>query len=315
MFHTLPLLLLAGCVEPLSNAIFEEDADFLSVLPTEARNTVRFEAPGIDDDVDAPEGPLPVLVPDLYAYTRTVSGTVNDFIFQVLDWIDMIRAYPPTVRETDRRQWGPWPVGRMLDFDMEVEILREGFGVFEWEFRVRPAEGGDWIPYLSGVHYAGTTVAEGDGEFTADFSAIADLMGYDPRGSLVVDYDNRDGAAFLVEILQFQADAQASPFDASYWNRTDPTGSGDFEYLTWADVNGGGVSEALQVRSRWTPENALRSDARIVEGDLGISEFTASQCWDDATTLTYQADSLDWFEAVGSESACAFASAVLPEHL
>lgn len=309
----LPLLLMA-CTEPISNAIFEEDADFLAVLPTEERSLVRFQDPA-EPSAEDPAGPVAGDAPDLQAWTGSVSGSVNGFIGDVLAWVDLIREYPPTLREENRRTWGPWPVGRMLDYALEVEIRREGTDVFAWEFRVGPEDGSEQVTFLSGIHYGGTTVAEGDGEFLADFTALSDLMGEDPRGLLAVGYDHRDGTEFLVDIAGWQAETGDEATDASYWYRSDDTLPGDLEYASTADVNGTLTPEGFQVRSRWNQEKELRGDVIVEGGDLGIPPVTASQCWSGEGDLLYQVDSAGVFTAVGSESACPFSEAAWPEHL
>lgn len=131
---------LSACGGPITNALFLEDAEFVAALPTEERTTVRFEVV----EVDLPAGPRPPgAAPDLLDFTRDVSEQVNGFVFQVLTWVDEVRAYPPTEREEDVRTWGPWPVGTMLDFELLVEILREGLGVYPWIFSLRQPGAGD----------------------------------------------------------------------------------------------------------------------------------------------------------------------------
>jgi len=203
----------------------------------------------------------------------------------------------------------------MLDYELMVEIRREGVNVFAWEFEVRPESGGDWTTVLQGSHYAGQTVATGDGSFTADFDAVADLMGEETRGFLTIDYDGRDGVEFTADIAHYQSDENHDPIDALYWFRSDADAYGDFEYVTSEDVDGGGVVEDVAVRSRWTPELALRADASARGGDLGETTASLTQCWDASRALTYQVDDQGWFDPVGDLSGCPYADVALPEHV
>jgi len=46
------LLLLVGCLDPISNRLFFEDAEFLDALPSADDDRVRYEATSASDDVD-----------------------------------------------------------------------------------------------------------------------------------------------------------------------------------------------------------------------------------------------------------------------
>ena len=314
------VVLASACVEPISNAIFDEDADFLASLPSRELNTVHFEDADQTGDtggeVDlAPPSPAPDDAPDLLAMTLGVSGEVNGFIEGVLDAIQFVREFPPTLREEDLRSWGPWSVVNLGGVYLLVEISRDGVAQYGWEFNLSPQEVGPWTLCISGQHLAGDPVSKGVGGFAWDLTAFNGLVGESALGALEVEYDNLDGVEFHVSILDYQEDSSQPPTDASYWYAEDDAGDGAFEYQFSDDVDETGVAEDIQVRSRWTPDRSLRSDAYIFGGDLWCGEFHFSQCWSPSGQLLFQQDSLGYLEQVGSEDDCAFPEAGYPEHL
>ena len=75
----------------------------------------------------------------------------------------------------------------------------------------------------------------------------------------------------------------------------------------------GAAAEDSVLRSRWLPDGAGRTDARISGGDLGALEVTASECWGRNFRRVYYTDSADFAPTEGEVAACAFADQDLPE--
>ncbi|MFZ5475622.1 MAG: hypothetical protein ACOZNI_02505 [Myxococcota bacterium] len=134
----------------VSNQIFTSDAEFLAALPSAETQTLVFE------DGLADGGPA------LLAGTSDVVDTSNGFVASVLGVVDDVRTLPPSARTEESRAWGPYPIQN--DSDVDAEIVRVGDGRFDWTFHC--ANGGETRTIVSGIHYAGDTVAQGDGAFT-----------------------------------------------------------------------------------------------------------------------------------------------------
>jgi hypothetical protein len=287
------LLLLGGCGS-ISNAWILEDAEFLDALPAEERQTVAIDA---ESGAAKGETDPPYLLVSSYG----VAAQVNAAIFQVLDAVDAIRAIRPTERTDDTRTWGPFPWRDGVD--IRAQMTRSGTGRYDWS--VDAIDGTDEARLLEGVHFAGETVAQGDGQFTWTLDDTEAMLGEPARGTLVVDYDNRAGVDLLVDIDGW-TDGSADPLDARY-AYLDDGDQGDFQYATQADLGSdGGDPETVQVRTRWLADKSGRADAVITGGALGSLTAEWSQCWDSTLSLTYQDDTFHWFDASGTEDACVF---------
>lgn len=292
--RTLPLLLLVGCGD-VSNAWILEDAEFVSALPDSDRHTVALESTDLTKGVED--------WPELLALSYGVSRDVNALILQVLWSVDYVRTLPPDTRTEDGRRWGPYAWDEGVEFEIWVE--RAGPGRFDW--------GADAIgpvgtaPYVVGTHYAGDTVAAGDGQFTWTVDAVAEMIGDPSRGTLVVDYDNRDGIDLLVELVDV-TDGSEDATNAMYAYQLIGE-EGDFQYRTAADLGSAdGRIEDIAVRTRWNRETGGRSDATVSGGSLVGADELWSQCWNDTLAQTYQADTYGWFTQEGAESDCAYTS-------
>lgn len=284
----LPLVLLVGCGD-ISNAFLLEDAEFLDALPSGSRHTVTLEpeaAKGWRDHA-----------PALLVLSGNVSDTVNGTLLEVLDAIDNVRTLRPTERSSDTRRWGPFP---WAGIELAVWIARTGTGRFDWG--VDAISGATTLPYIAGTHYAGDTVAAGDGAFTWSFDEVAALVGDTSRGTLTVDYDNRAGIDLLVDIDGVTSGVEP-PVTARYAFRL-LDGEGDFQYTTSGDINADGLVEDSSIRTRWTAGVGGRSDAIVTGGSLGSYVERWTQCWDGPVNLVYEADNMGLVTPVGTEAEC-----------
>ena len=284
------LLVLVGCGD-ISNAFLLEDAEFLDSLPAESRHTVLLE----------PEREPEEEAPSLLVTSLEVSTTVNGVLLQLLASIDYVRTLRPTERTPDGRRWGPYPYTD--DVDIEVWNNRSGAGRFDWG--ADAVSSTRTLTYLFGTHYAGDSVAAGDGEFSWLLGDSAEMLGGSATGELIVDYDNRDGIDLLVDIVGV-SDGFGPPLTARYAFRL-VEGEKDFQYTYQADVVGtDGVLEDLAIRSRWDGSVGGRADVLVSGGTLEADVERWTQCWDDAPALTYEGDERGWFPSTGDESACVY---------
>ncbi len=294
--RALPLFLLVGCGD-ISNAFLLEDAEYLDALPSQERHTVSIEPTATSDGAEGWRDHAP----ELLLLTAQVSDTVNGTLLDVLEAIDHVRTLRPTQRLPDGRRWGPW--AWQDGVDLEVRMDRTGAGRFDWG--VDASSSATTVPYMAGTHYAGDTVAAGDGAFTWSFDELAIVAGGPARGTLAVDYDNRAGIDLLVDIDGVTAGVEP-PLTARYAFRL-VEGEGDFQYTFSGDTDGDGLAEDYSIRTRWIEGVGGRSDAIVTGGSLGPYVERWSQCWNGAVDLVYEVDSLGLRIPVGEESACVYA--------
>lgn len=291
--RTLPLALLLTACGDISNAFLLEDTEFLDALPSSARQTVSIEPEGAKGWLDH--------APTLLVVSYEVSTSVNDLLLGVLDTMDYVRTLRPSERTEDARRWGPYPYKGV---DVEVWNTRTGAGRFDWGVDALADAG--TLTYIAGTHYAGDSVAAGDGQFTWRLGDAAERVGEPARGTLVVDYDNRAGIDLLVDI-QGVTDGTTAPLTALYAYRL-AEGEGDFQYTFSADVNDDGLVEDCAIRTRWNVGLGGRADALVTGGSLGDTVERWSQCWDAAVYLVYEADDQGFVTPVGAEGDCSFPS-------
>lgn len=300
------LVLTLGCTGEMSNELFLDDANFLSALPESSRQTMSLA----EDTTDEAARGLGERA-DLVDLSVLVAADVNAFVLRTLGLIDAVRDLPPTERTEDGRRWGPY------DGDCGVSaslLMAREFGVYSWSVLGHPAEGDD-ATVLYGTHYAGTSVAGGDGTFVWDQSRWAAWCGEASTGLLTVDYDNREGVDLLVDVADWSDDG-VDPQGWTYaYARTDE--EGDFQFRTVTDLADDGSDELaiVTVRDRWEPAGGGRSDAVVTGGGFGGQSWRWSQCWGPGGRLTFQEDSLGLVEQVGDVEDCRYADAAEVDRL
>ena len=296
MILLLPLLV--GCGDPVSNQIFEEDADFYAALPAESRQTVAFS----DDTTDEEARGLGERA-DLVDLSVLVAADENAFIFTLLGVVDTVRTLPPAARTEDTRRWGPYSGDCGVDYGL---LIARTSGVYDWSVSGHAA-GEDEAIVLYGTHYAGTTVAGGDGRFVWDHSRWAAWCGDTATGLMTVDYDNREGVDLIVNLDDWSTDGSVPRAWTYSYARTDD--AGDFQFRTETDLADDGSDDVatVTVRDRWIPGDSGRSDATVTGGGFGDATWRWSQCWDGHGRLTWQEDSLNLLPAEGDAAECPFA--------
>jgi hypothetical protein len=294
------ILTLLAC-GTVSNGPFTADAAYLDALPSEANHAVHFKS-------EADAETLPSDPPRLLQLSTQVSDQCNTFIFGLLKAVDGVRSLPPSLRTDDRREWGPYAY--QPDLEVGAWMQRNGDSNFDWSFQGTPT-GQTSLPFMSGSHYAGVSVAEGDGAFTWDQSLVSQWTGGTMAGTLTVDYDNRSGTDLLVDIADYSVGG-SSPYDARY-RYVVKDGVGDFQYRTVADVGWNDDPSTVEVRTRWVEGEGGRSDAKVTGATGRI--FTWSQCWDATKALVYQEDTGGLNPDVGAESACLYPEAAVVDGL
>ncbi len=308
-----PLLaLLVGCGNPISNALFIEDAEFLAAIPSFDSHGVEF--PWVESEIVALDVPLPLPghAADLRAQSAGVAANLEATLSDLMMLGDFIRSDEPAVREDDLRSWGPSSLENGTRSLLLVDIVRSGLGQYDWAFMVSESSAGPWDDFYRGTHYSGATVAEGDGSFEADIGELAAALGEEREGRVEVVYDLREGTSIELDIRDYSEAAEDAPLNAHYDYVASADGSADFQYGLEAELSEGDAMERVAVRTRWKANTAMRADSKMYDGDLQ-DEFTISQCWDASGELVYQEDSWELLEPIGSESDCAYGKALYAE--
>lgn len=146
--RALLLLTLAGCGDPISNALFYEDADFLAALPSR-------------DQLRAPQVLVTSNVGNSALHASGVEQAENIQLF--LDPLaltgDILRTTSPSVRTDDFRAWDPTPIVREdgAQWWARAEINRPADGPFTWNIDLAPERDGPWLPSATGQQNAPNT--------------------------------------------------------------------------------------------------------------------------------------------------------------
>ncbi len=288
---TLALPVMVGCGN-ISNAVFTEDADFAAALPAETRTTLS-----------APPGADTSTPPALLATTLDVGTALDDWLLTVTAVADTIRSAAPASRTEDGRTWGAYD---WSGSDLTASMDRTGGTRYDWAVESNGAG------FAAGTHYAGLTVAAGDGTFAWDQTSLSEQTGETSAGRVDVAYENRDGVDLVVVVDDWTPDSDATdPTDAAF-AYTLVTGSGDFQFSTTLDL-GDEVGAPAVVRARWVENVGGRADALVSLG-TGL-EDTWTECWDNDGALIYETDSLEKVEPVGLDAACAVHGVELPDRI
>ena len=311
------LLLLVGCLDPISNRLFFEDAEFLDALPTADDDRVRYEATSSPDDsgdttttepgdvLEAPPGASSLLV----LTVESVNG-VNAMVDALLGIVDLVRSQPPTSREENSRTWGPFPADDAPEYQVRMVSVRDGIGEFTWAFEVALTGTSEWRPIFSGEHLAGTTVREGVGSFAFDGVGADQINGSnDNQFYLEAQYDHRDGDAVWFSAWTDGMPKADAPF-ATYEYDIDTAGVGTFVFdapeFEISDPKS--KPEHWHVTSHWVPDVGGRGDASVTGGDLGGIVVEWTECWLPDGTLLYQADNWGFVQnPIGAEADCTVA--------
>lgn len=266
------LLTVAGC------SWSDLDAEFLAALPQRqdlkvappSQAAQALEAGGYGTREDALRSGAAA---DVDAQARGLNGLIDG----LTGGLDVVRQIPPSVREPDRRVWGPYADEEHPGFELQVEIARAA-DRYTYEVQWRPAAGdGAWQGIISG-HFRGEQAANGAGSFTLD-GAKARAIGFpfDPDlAQVTLSYDHQDGT-------RVQVDATATTgVAAQYAHRKRADGSGAMSYTTVL-ANGW----TLRVDAGWLSSRAGRIDAVASHPSWPVFSGHRRECWDERLERIY----------------------------
>lgn len=272
-------------------------------------------------DVGATRGALLGEQAELYRLTRGVTAVVNGGTVAVLALVRTIVAFPPTQLEDDVAVWGPH-TQPLSPNTWRLTVTRLEPGRFQYLFEAKPKTAPDsgYLTILSGHHsFAGTgsgirrragQAGYGSGDFDIDWDKAQMLPEHDDNvGSAHFVYSRPAAGANAtigVTFHQVMDKDTGMRVDAQYGFVETPTDGGSFQFtLTKNEILTSAALETLSVRSRWQQTGAGRSDMKMVGGDLGTSEATASECWDSNFASVFMTNSYgDAAKKWGAEPSC-----------
>jgi hypothetical protein len=102
--------------------------------------------------------------------------------------------------------------------------------------------------------------------------------------------------------------------DAVYAYAATPGMGGDFQYRSVQDFvpdpgNTGTAKETATIHSRWQETGAGRSDWKLSGGEVGATDVTTNECWDQNFNSTFKTISFAPILGWGAESSCVFPAA------
>lgn len=269
------LLVLAGCGDPLSNRLFEEDALFAAALPTardlatEHPESAQEGARGIGDEA--------LLPPQARGVALQANGAVAGFLGAVLDTLDT----PVSERSDDRRVWGP--VERD-EGQIRLVVTRASDGAFDYAVEVEVGAG--WEVMAEGSFSAGEVEGDGEAAFVLRGDRLAALLGRVGGGLLEVEHLREGRATVLRATRTAWTLGEGPPRDVDIYFERPAIGGGVFEHRVEVDLGEGASLEVLATRARWGPGGRGRSDFAARGGDLPVP-VAGTECWDEELLRTF----------------------------
>jgi hypothetical protein len=289
------LCLLATACGTWSN----EDLRFLEALPT--REELRVEVPAAPAAAGGPAGVVgAVAVPacgalgsaDTWGWAKPTSDHLNASIDAAIGLVDLVRRYPPTTRLADGRVWGPFDDDKHPGVQLRIVILRsfpagpDGPVEHAYAFEARrPAEGGDFLPILSGS-FVGPSALRGSGSLVLAFQKAWDLRMADPdapHGEMRVTYD-RSADPRTVQLALVQAPGFGLlQFAYGFKGYADGRGR-----LGYAFVNAAG--DRAEVGAGFDAAGAGQAAVTYYPASAPGLSASFHQCWNASSCLVYSDD-------------------------
>ncbi len=235
---------------------------------------------------------------DFYANTKGFADRFNATLDTVLGVIEVVRKWPPTTREPNRRIWGPAADTGNSGFELQLTLERNpDTGAYDWTLEHR-RRGGAFFKTAAGHFEPTMDVRKGAGEMHF-FLAAAREGGLNVDSNLAIarsidiTYDTVPPVKVTEEL---PADGR---HDFSYSYAEQPAGGARMEAKFGLDNIPG--AERFHAISRWDNTGAGRGDVAIIQGSATGLDFQV-QCWDSAFLVTYSDDFLT--APVGDPARC-----------
>jgi hypothetical protein len=280
------LALLLACDNPISNAVFLADEDFLAALPGPS----RLGFPANLRSLDTTDEPI-------LAFAGEAARDLEPVIETMALVGEVFRSAPPAERTPTSRRYDPRAItlpGTSQTWWMRADLGRATEEApITWALEAAPTEQGPWTSFATGRH-----ASDGVGEFEWDNPVIASHAGTDDAPPPVeVRYEdvNTDGLR-EVELT----------FEATFVLPVTYTFVGPFAFGFTGAFDYAGTGEPEDALPTWAMVVALESGAGRSEGALFTEgrEETFVTCWDASGQRVFAGGSPLVGAPMGDESAC-----------
>ncbi|GHG82687.1 hypothetical protein [Comamonas sp. JC664] len=301
-------LALAACGGDFSN----DDLEFLNALPRREDLAAKLPQKGQGRSGGGLTTRAAGLVvrlgetSELMGDTEETGRAFNAGVDALLSLLEDIRSLPPTTREPDRREWGPYRAPNHPGFDVRFVMTREASS-FDYRLEYRRTGGGEagWWAFLSGTFEADAGIRKGVGSLHLDVerSEQEGLPASDLRTL------RRLGIQYQTKALPTRVELTFTPRDGAFpvsrYTYREAQGSlGEMHFLLpGQDLVPGGLLEDLSLTTRWAPDGRGMAVLDVVSGDIRGAKYT--ECWDAQGRVTFTARSWDFFNPTeGERSTC-----------
>ncbi len=290
---------LGGCYEPFSN----EDLEFLLSTPqalsidVPATNTQSLRTAQTGED-----GPA-----KFYRDTLKSAQEINDGLFAFLEIVEFISDFPPTVREDDRRIWGPFPADDNPDNTIEIALVIDRSRTatvarfvstataaaetsYSYSLVARPIGTGDeaWLAILGGQSHPRPEGQEGQtGRMVVSFENLRILDPENNSDPGITVRQQFDGLSVESRVVADKKDAGPEfEVTAAFIHNEEQDGTGSFIFAVVEDqLKNIPGDEVLYIGSRWLLGGRGRADVAITSKgtpNRPPRPFAAvSECWND----------------------------------
>ncbi|HVR60730.1 MAG TPA: hypothetical protein VMU50_02475 [Polyangia bacterium] len=288
-------------------------------VPGTSAQTSALTASG---DVAAVKSALLGQQAEYYQLTRAVTAAVNTGTVSILALVKLITTFPPSHLAGDTAVWGPH-TEPLSPNTWRLTVTRVAPHQFQYQLdaRAKTKTDADFMTILSGTHTRAVTASGlpiehfGAGTFTLDWDKAAMLPEHDNNvGQATFTYSRpnlTDPVTIDVDFKGVRDDKTGEIHDALYKYAATPGMGGDFQYRSVQDFvpdpgNTGTAKETATIHSRWQETGAGRSDWKLSGGDVGATDVTTNECWDDNFNSTWKTISYAPLLGWGAESSCVF---------
>lgn len=243
-----------------------------------------------------------------YEITRGVTAIVNGGVGLTLLLLESITDSPPASLTATHATWGPHtPALSPTTWKFDVEKTGPIDYTYVLSAKPRFAADTEYKGIIVGKAHAISRIV-GSGEFLFDFSALRSVdPGARAQGGIAVKYDNT-GSPRVVEVAFKNFDdgiGSYTPNDALYRYAENADTSGNFEFVTKADVDHDPLraQEVVGIKSQWLSSGQGRSDVKATGGSLS-SDQSLTECWSNAFARTYFTNTWNPSETEGDVASC-----------
>jgi hypothetical protein len=333
MRAVLPALLCLLTATTACGDFSQEDLLFLAALPPKesvellpagVRSSLRQDREGQALEIQCEEA-------DLRCEATKIAGGFNKITFDLLNAVDKVAAMPPSMREKNRRVWGPHFDADTLT-TMRFEMVRsEDGGTFAFCLHAKRGavrwgaadevscdkeedEKSGLKLLLDGQFtpgdVEGARAKSGVGSLSLHLNHFGDAAQFAER--LDIDFDNTDGTQIDVDVRGVVVANSDERRDAEYSFLRRKDNSGLFSFALFIDlvepVVGTGP-ERLTIKAAWLADQSGRADASVTEADAP-ADVRTHQCWDGELGTTWLAPFGQ--PESGDPSTCSIEDSLLP---